>query len=75
MLALGVVVLFVALGSWQLSRYFERADRGGPHLGYMGQWFIFAVLGLGFYSVLLRRYSRAATEVESAPLDFIDVLA
>ena len=31
---------------------------GGPHLSYMGQWFIFAVLGAGFYGALLRRNAR-----------------
>lgn len=30
----------------------------GPHLGYMGQWFIFATLGIGFYSALLHRHAR-----------------
>ncbi|MEM8926079.1 MAG: SURF1 family protein [Actinomycetota bacterium] len=34
---------------------------GGPHLSYMGQWFIFAVLGLGFYGALLRRTARTST--------------
>jgi surfeit locus 1 family protein len=29
----------------------------GPHLGYMGQWFIFSLLGAGFYVALLRRWS------------------
>ena len=28
---------------------------GGPHLSYMGQWFIFAILGTLFYGALLRR--------------------
>ena len=27
----------------------------GPHLGYMGQWFVFAVLGTAFYGALLWR--------------------
>ncbi len=30
----------------------------GPHLGYMGQWWIFATLGLVFYLALLRRTAR-----------------
>lgn len=30
----------------------------GPHLSYMGQWFIFATLGIGFYLVLLRRNAK-----------------
>ncbi len=34
---------------------------GGPHLSYMGQWFIFATLGVGFYLALLRRASRGGT--------------
>jgi surfeit locus 1 family protein len=40
----------------------------GPHLGYMGQWFIFALLGSGFYVVLLRRNARRAVEVEAVPV-------
>ena len=30
----------------------------GPHLSYMGQWWIFATLGLAFYLALLRRTAR-----------------
>ena len=40
----------------------------GPHLGYMGQWFIFALLGTAFYLVLLRRKARRAIEVEAVPV-------
>jgi len=39
---------------------------GGPHLGYMGQWFIFAVLGIGFYLAVLRRQSRAVAQGEES---------
>ena len=40
---------------------------GGPHLGYMGQWFIFAVLGAGFYLVLLRRNARSHVSTTVLP--------
>lgn len=30
----------------------------GPHLGYAAQWFIFSILGVGFYLALLRRVSQ-----------------
>lgn len=36
----------------------------GPHLSYMGQWWIFAALGLAFYLALLRRTARRG----SAPI-------
>jgi cytochrome oxidase assembly protein ShyY1 len=40
----------------------------GPHLGYAGQWFIFAVLGTGFYLALLWRNARGAASVRPAKL-------
>lgn len=42
---------------------------GGPHLSYMGQWFIFATLGVGFYLALLRRNSRGGSMVTAQPVD------
>ena len=39
----------------------------GPHLSYMGQWWIFAVLGIAFYLALLRRTAqRRATPAAPA---------
>lgn len=40
----------------------------GPHLSYMGQWWIFATLGLAFYLALLRRTARRGA-APLAPLD------
>ncbi len=45
----------------------------GPHLGYMGQWFVFAALGVIVYGLLLRRTAsgrqrRAPTEEAPGPL-------
>ena len=39
----------------------------GPHLSYMGQWFIFAVLGIGFYGALLRRNARGKARAQAQP--------
>ena len=41
---------------------------GGPHLSYMGQWFIFAVLGTLFYGALLRRQSRQSAAAVAQPV-------
>jgi cytochrome oxidase assembly protein ShyY1 len=41
---------------------------GGPHLSYMGQWWVFATLGLVFYGVLLRRNARASSDSSSVPV-------
>ncbi|MEZ5411000.1 MAG: SURF1 family protein [Acidimicrobiales bacterium] len=38
----------------------------GPHLSYMGQWWIFAALGVGFYLALLRRTARRGAAPVSA---------
>jgi cytochrome oxidase assembly protein ShyY1 len=35
----------------------------GPHLSYAAQWFIFAALGVAFYTALLRRQSRGDRRV------------
>lgn len=43
----------------------------GPHLSYMGQWWIFATLGLAFYLALLRRTARRGA-APLAPLDATD---
>ncbi|MEL7155525.1 MAG: SURF1 family protein [Actinomycetota bacterium] len=42
---------------------------GGPHLSYMGQWFIFATLGAGFYLALLRRNARGGSKVTAQPVE------
>jgi surfeit locus 1 family protein len=34
----------------------------GPHLSYAGQWFIFALIGVGGYLLVLRRRSREGTQ-------------
>lgn len=40
----------------------------GPHLSYMGQWWIFATLGVAFYLALLRRTARkGAAPIAPAP--------
>ncbi|MEM7338965.1 MAG: SURF1 family protein [Actinomycetota bacterium] len=46
----------------------------GPHLSYAGQWFIFAVLGVGFYLALLRRTARqgSSTDVVEANASAMD---
>ncbi len=41
----------------------------GPHLSYMGQWWIFAVLGLAFYLALLRRTARRGSAPVTASAD------
>ncbi|MEM8926455.1 MAG: SURF1 family protein [Actinomycetota bacterium] len=46
---------------------------GGPHLSYMGQWFIFAVLGVAFYGALLRRTARGGSRATPRAPDPIEV--
>jgi cytochrome oxidase assembly protein ShyY1 len=43
------------------------ATDGGPHLSYMVQWWIFAVLGTGFYGAVLRRQARAGPAGDPEP--------
>ena len=45
---------------------------GGPHLSYMGQWFIFAGLGALFYGALLRRAARGRTSAAPVPVPVVD---
>jgi cytochrome oxidase assembly protein ShyY1 len=42
---------------------------GGPHLSYMGQWWVFAVLGVIFYGALLRRNARSSSDSSSVPVE------
>ena len=41
---------------------------GGPHLSYMGQWWVFAILGVFFYGALLRRNARSTSDSSSVPV-------
>lgn len=41
----------------------------GPHLGYAGQWFIFALLTVTVYPLLLRRVARNRAAAAAAPDD------
>lgn len=41
---------------------------GGPHLSYMGQWWVFATLGVMFYGAMLRRNARSTAGSTSVPI-------
>jgi len=42
----------------------------GPHLGYVGQWIIFAVLTIGFYVVVLNRRAKNVRPPERSDSEF-----